>query len=176
MAGREHRRCPARRGARRRSPATVHRHPDGRCSWSSSIGSIFYALYISVWKWNIRSGPVEFLGLDNYADRARRPDLPDGRPELASTTRVVWVPLTMVLGLFLAVIVNQKLRGQTFFRAAFYFPAIASSAAITMLWIFIVAPDGLFNDVRARAGPQPAVRALRHRAEPELDRRPGHRA
>ena len=31
-----------------------------------NIGSIFYALYISVWQWNIRTGPVSFLGLDNY--------------------------------------------------------------------------------------------------------------
>jgi ABC-type sugar transport system permease subunit len=55
----------------------------------------------------------------------------------------------MAIGLFLAIIVNQKIRGQTFFRGAYYFPAIASSAAITVLWIFIVAPDGLFNSVRA---------------------------
>ena len=67
----------------------------------------------------------------------------------------------MALGLFLAVIVNQKLRGQTFFRAAFYFPAIASSAAITMLWIFIVAPDGLFNDVRDALGLNPLFELLR---------------
>ena len=74
---------------------------------------------------------------------------------------IIWVPLTMAVGLFLAVIVNQKIRGQTFFRAAFYFPAIASSAAITMLWIFLVAPDGLFNEVRARDRPQPALLAVR---------------
>ena len=37
----------------------------------------------------------------------------------------------MAIGLFLAIIVNQKIRGQTFFRGAYYFPAIASSAAIT---------------------------------------------
>ena len=61
----------------------------------------------------------------------------------------------MVIGLFLAVIVNQKIRGRTFFRAAFYFPAIASSAAITTLWIFLVAPDGLFNEVRGALGVNP---------------------
>ena len=64
----------------------------------------------------------------------------------------------MAVGLFLAVIVNQKIRGRTFFRAAFYFPAIASSAAITTLWIFLVAPDGLFNGIRAALGLEPAVR------------------
>ena len=68
---------------------------------------------------------------------------------------VVWVPLTMAVGLFLAVLVNQKLRGRTFFRAAFYFPAIASSAAITILWIFLAAPDGFFNGVRAALGLNP---------------------
>ena len=62
---------------------------------------------------------------------------------------VIWVPLTMAAGLFLALIVNQKLRGRTFFRAAFYFPAIASSAAITTLWILLASPDGLFNQIRA---------------------------
>jgi ABC-type sugar transport system permease subunit len=66
----------------------------------------------------------------------------------------------MVLGLFLAVIVNQKIRGQTFFRAAFYFPAIASSAAITTLWIFIVAPDGIFNQSRAALGLNPLFSLL----------------
>ena len=71
---------------------------------------------------------------------------------------VVWVPLTMAIGLFLAIIVNQKIRGQTFFRAAFYFPAIASSAAITILWIFIVSPDGLFNERPGGAAARPAVR------------------
>ena len=72
----------------------------------------------------------------------------------------VWVPLTMVIGLSLAVIVNQKIRGQTFFRAAYYFPAIASSAAITILWIFIVSPDGLFNTVRGAMGINPLFELL----------------
>jgi multiple sugar transport system permease protein len=119
-----------------------------------NIGSIFYALFISLWKWNVRSGPVEFLGLKNYENLF-------SDPIFATAIRntlyyaVVWVPLTMAIGLFLAVIVNQKIRGQTFFRAAYYFPSIASSAAITVLWIFIVSPDGLFNSVRGAIGINP---------------------
>ena len=73
---------------------------------------------------------------------------------------VIWVPLTMALGLALAVIVNQKIHGRTFFRAAFYFPAIASSAAIATLFIFIMAPDGLFNRVRAVVGLNPLFSLL----------------
>ena len=118
------------------------------------IGAIGYALYVSVWEWNIRTGPVYFVGLDNYADALADPVFQTAiRNSLYYA--LVWVPLTMVLGLSLALIVNQKLRGQTFFRAAYYFPAIASSAAITMIWLFIMAPDGLFNDVRAALGLDP---------------------
>ena len=112
------------------------------------IGSVFYAVWISLWRWNVRSGPEVFKGLGNYATALQDPIF-QRAVENTVYYAVVWVPLTMAIGLFLAIIVNQKIRGQTFFRGAYYFPAIASSAAITVLWIFIVSPDGLFNSVRA---------------------------
>jgi multiple sugar transport system permease protein len=119
-----------------------------------NIGSIFYSLYISVWQWNIRSGPETFLGTKNYLKVLGDPIFQQAVTNTLYYT-VVWVPLAMALGLFLAVLVNQKIRGQTFFRAAFYFPAIASSASITVLWIFLLAPDGLFNAARAALGINP---------------------
>src|SRR5450756_1373195 len=124
-----------------------------------NVGSIFYALYISVWKWNLRTGPVTFMGLDNYTKALNDPVFQTAIKN-SLYYAVVWVPLTMALGLFLAVIVNQKIRGQTFFRAAYYFPAIASSAAITTLWIFIMAPDGIFNQSRAALGMNPLFSLL----------------
>src|SRR5918993_4605948 len=115
------------------------------------IGAILYAGWISLWDWGLR-GPRDFIGLANYEDL-----LTDSLFHRAIGNSLyytaVWVPLTMALGLFLAVVVNQKIRGQTFFRAAFYFPAIASSAAITVLFIFIMNPDGLFNGFRQAIGP-----------------------
>ena len=124
-----------------------------------NIGTLLYALWISVWDWDIRTGPVEFLGLGNFQRM-----LGDATFQSAVRNSVyytlVWVPLTMAVGLFLAVVVNAKIRGQTFFRAAFYFPAIASSAAITILWLFLIAPDGLFNEVRGALGLNPIFQAL----------------
>ena len=119
-----------------------------------NIGSIFYALFISLWRWNVRSGPVEFKGLANYESLLTDPIF-HRAIQNSIYYAAIWVPLTMVIGLSLAIIVNQKLRGQTFFRAAYYFPSIASSAAIIILWIFIVAPDGLFNNVRGALGLNP---------------------
>ncbi|HET7026353.1 MAG TPA: sugar ABC transporter permease [Candidatus Limnocylindrales bacterium] len=118
------------------------------------IGAIVYEIYVSVWRWNIRTGPVAFVGIKNYQNAIADPVFIRSIQNSLYYT-VVWVPLTMAVGLFLAVVVNQKIRGKTFFRASFYFPAIASSAAITTLWIFLAAPDGLFNSIRAGLGLNP---------------------
>jgi multiple sugar transport system permease protein len=119
-----------------------------------NIGAILYELFISVFQWNIRSGAGPFIGIQNYQNVFKDPIFIRAIQN-SLYYAVVWVPLTMAVGLFLAVLVNQKLRGRTFFRAAFYFPAIASSAAITVLWIFLAAPDGLFNGIRGALGLNP---------------------
>jgi ABC-type sugar transport system permease subunit len=122
------------------------------------FGAMIYAAYISLWRWGLR-GARNFLGVGNYEDIFSDPIF-----WKAVTNTVyyvaVWVPLTMALGLFLAIIVNQKLRGQTFFRAAFYFPTLASSAAITVVWLFLLQPDGLFNGIRGAIGLNPLFEAL----------------
>jgi multiple sugar transport system permease protein len=121
--------------------------------------SILYAMFISVWRWNVRTGPVEFRGIDNYTRVLGDPIFQAAIGNTLYYT-LIWVPLTMAIGLFLAIIVNQKIRGRTFFRGAFYFPSIASSAAITTLWIFIVSPYGLFNEARGALGFNPLFAAL----------------
>lgn len=124
-----------------------------------NIGSTLYAFYISVWKWSVLKGPVEFLGTRNFERILGDPVFQIAIKNIIYYT-AIWVPLTMAVGLFLAVVVNQKIRGQTFFRSAFYFPAIASSAAITVLWIFLISPFGFFNEARAALGLNPLFQAL----------------
>ncbi|MBA2720743.1 MAG: sugar ABC transporter permease [Chloroflexi bacterium] len=122
-----------------------------------NIGAILYAVFISVFEWNIRSGAGKLIGAKNYQEALSDPIFHRAITNSIHYA-VIWVPLTMAVGLFLAVLVNQKLRGRTFFRAAFYFPAIASSAAITILWIFLAQPDGFFNQVREAIGLNPLFR------------------
>jgi multiple sugar transport system permease protein len=123
------------------------------------IGMLIYAGWVSIWDWDIRLGPQELIGLQNFQKLLTDPGFLNA---LKNTTyyAVVWVPLTMAAGLFLAVVVNQKIRGQAFFRSSFYFPAIASSAAITTLWLFLVAPGGLFNEIRGALGLNPVFTLL----------------
>jgi multiple sugar transport system permease protein len=122
------------------------------------FGAMVYAAYISLWRWGLR-GPREFLGLENYQEVFGDPIF---WKAVTNTLYYVaiWVPLTMALGLFLAVIVNEGLRGRTFFRAAFYFPTLASSAAITVIWIFLLQPEGLFNSAREVLGLNPLFAAI----------------
>jgi multiple sugar transport system permease protein len=105
---------------------------------------IGYAVYISFFDWGIR-GPREFVGFDNYAELlSDNVFITKAIPNTLAFTAIV-VPAQMALGLALAVIVNQKIRAQTFFRAAFFFPSIASSAAIVVLFTFLTQPDGILN-------------------------------
>jgi len=102
-----------------------------------------YAIYISTQDWGIL-GSKGGVGVENYARAFQDPIfLKAVRNSLLYAAIVV--PLQTALGLFLALLVNAKVRGAKFFRATFYFPSIASSAAITTLFIFLMAPDGLFN-------------------------------
>jgi len=56
------------------------------------------------------------------------------------------VPTQTILALLLALVVNQKfLRFKGFFRTAFYFPAITSSVAVSMIFLWLFNKDGIIN-------------------------------
>ena len=50
------------------------------------------------------------------------------------------VPLTMVVSLALAIVLNQKVKGRGFFRTVSFFPYVASLVAITTVWSMIFHP------------------------------------
>src|SRR3954463_15858900 len=114
------------------------------------IFPIGYAFYISRYDWQIFKGP--FVGWDNY--RTLYHDSVFWRHAVRNTLvyAVLVVPLQVALGLSLAVVVNQAIRFRTFFRAAFYFPSLAASAAIVSIATYILASDGLFNTVLGHLG------------------------
>ena len=114
------------------------------------IFPIGYAFYISRYDWEIFKGP--FVGWDNY--RALYHDSIFWHHAVRNTLvyAAFVVPLEIALGLSLAVIVNQALRFRTFFRAAFYFPSLASSAAIVAIATYILASDGLLNTILGHLG------------------------
>src|SRR5438093_6984307 len=114
------------------------------------IFPIGYAFYISRYNWSIFKGP--FVGWDNY--RALYHDSVFWRHAVRNTLvyAAFVVPLEITLRLALAVVVTQAIRFRTSFRAAFYFPSLASSAAIVAIATYILASDGLLNKVLGQLG------------------------
>jgi multiple sugar transport system permease protein len=108
------------------------------------------AVWISRYKWGIL-GPTDNVGWQNYTDLYH--DSLFRRSIRNTLEYTAWVvPAQMALGLLLAVVVNQRIRARTFFRGAFYFPALASSAAIAAIFIYLLSVDGLFNHVLGKLG------------------------
>jgi multiple sugar transport system permease protein len=111
---------------------------------------IVYAVYISFHEWGVL-GKIDTVGFDNYS-LLRDDDLFWRAIKNTIYYTVGVVPLQMALGLALAVIVNGALRGKTFFRAAYYFPSLASSAAITAIAIYLLNAGGLLNTALEAVG------------------------
>jgi len=106
---------------------------------------IGYAIYISRYDWGAL-GPIEKVGWQNYQDL-----LHEERFHIAIKNglkfTLAFTVFSMALGLFVAVVVNNAVRARGFFRSAYYFPSIASSAAIIAVALFLLSADGLFNKV-----------------------------
>jgi multiple sugar transport system permease protein len=109
------------------------------------IYPLLYSLYISRYDWGV-FGKIEPLGWGNYQELWHDEIFWRAIKTTLKYTAVV-VPLEMALALSLAVIVNAGIRGKSFFRSAFYFPSLASSAAITAIAIYILSADGLLNAI-----------------------------
>jgi multiple sugar transport system permease protein len=116
------------------------------------IFPIGYAFYISRYDWQIFKGP--FIGWDNYRELYHDDVFWSHAVRNTLVYTAIVVPLQMALGLALAVAVNQAIRFRTFFRAAFYFPSLASSAAIVSIATYILASDGLLNTFLGHLGYQ----------------------
>ena len=58
------------------------------------------------------------------------------------------VPLNMALGLAIALLLNQKIKGLGVYRTIYYLPAVVSGVAVSLLWIWIFNPNfGILNYV-----------------------------
>jgi multiple sugar transport system permease protein len=109
------------------------------------IYPLVYGIYISFFEWGIL-GKVKGVGTANYHTIFHDFVFRRSIRNIVEYTVVV-VPLEMALGLLLALIINAKIRGRAFFRSAFYFPSLVSSAAITTIAIYILNANGLLNAI-----------------------------
>lgn len=97
--------------------------------------------------------PAQFVGMENFialfTDDTFWASL---RNTIIFT--IVIVPLQSGLALVLAVLVNTRTRGTTFFRTVFFLPVVTSIVVVSMLWLFMYQKDGLINVLLSKIGIQ----------------------
>jgi multiple sugar transport system permease protein len=115
------------------------------------IFPVLFCFFLTFHKWNIIA-PMRFIGTENYArlfhDRLFWKAIGNTLKFLS-----LHIPLQLVISLFLAQLLNQKIRAASFFRASFFMPVIVSGVVITILWQQLYGYDnGMINRMLAGIG------------------------
>jgi multiple sugar transport system permease protein len=109
-----------------------------------SAGPVLATLAISLTKWDLLQAP-QLVGFDNFIQLASDDRFLKALRNTAFYT-VVSVPLGMLISLFLALALNQTIRGIAWIRTAYFLPVVTSTIAIALVWQWIYSPDsGLLN-------------------------------
>jgi multiple sugar transport system permease protein len=94
--------------------------------------------------WNLIS-PAKFIGLDNVTQLGKDKLLWQAL-KVTSVYTLASVPLGLVISFFLALLINQRVRGIALFRTIFYLPSIMPVVAAAVLWSWIFNSEfGLLN-------------------------------
>ncbi|MFN3662252.1 carbohydrate ABC transporter permease [Yoonia sp.] len=112
------------------------------------------SLYLSFTDYTLINSPI-WIGLENFRDLMSDRTF---KRSLNVTLLYVFltVPLKLAFALFIAVILNYRLRAIGFFRTAYYVPSIlGGSIAIAVLWRYIFADAGLVNLILTSIGLDP---------------------
>jgi multiple sugar transport system permease protein len=88
------------------------------------FGALIYSLYISFTRWDMLT-PARWVGLGNYLYIFRDPYFVQCMYNTLYFV-VLIVPLGIVIALAMAMLLNQKVKGLSFFRAVYYTPSITS--------------------------------------------------
>lgn len=115
------------------------------------IWPVFQTLYFSFTTWGA-FGIYEWSGLNNY--------------EKMMTDHLFWmslrntlfytcmtIPIAVALSIIAAVLLNQKIRGVTFYRTLYFLPVVTMPAAVAMVWKWLYSADyGLINYLLSTIG------------------------
>ena len=118
-----------------------------------TLGPLLVSLIMSFTQWEVIS-PPKWIGGRNYLSMYRDPLF---RQSLKVTTiyTVLDVPLRMAASLLVALALNQKILGARWYRTFYYMPSVIPAVAVSMLFLWILAPKGLLNALLGMVGIPP---------------------
>jgi multiple sugar transport system permease protein len=110
-----------------------------------SAGPILATVAISLTEWDLLTAP-KLVGLDNFVELASDDRFLKALRNTAFYTATS-VPLGMLISLFIALALNQTIRGIAWIRTAYFLPVVTSTIAVALVWQWIYAADsGLLNE------------------------------
>jgi len=96
--------------------------------------------------------PFEWIGLANYANLLKD-DLYWKSLSNTMYMVIIGVPMSLFASFCCAVLLNLKIRGQSFYRMVYFLPSIVPTVASTILWLWILNPQvGILNTLLAKIG------------------------
>lgn len=102
-------------------------------------GPVIVSFFMSFVKWDIFTIP-EWIGIDNYT-HLLQDELFWKSLRITLIYTAVNVPLSLIIGIALAMLLNQRIPGVSFLRTIYYLPAVVSGVAVGLLWVWIYHPD-----------------------------------
>lgn len=117
-----------------------------------TIYPIVHSFYLGFFDMSLLASTRRFVGMNNYVNLLRNPTFQKAVVNTLRYTAGV-VPIGIACSLVIAVLLNNRLRLESFFRAAFFAPVITSMVAVAMVWSWMLEPNyGLINDLLFKIG------------------------
>lgn len=125
------------------------------------LASSVQSLWISLHEWD-GFGPMVWIGLDNYRELIDDPQF-----YVSLKNNVIWLVMFMLappLGLAIALLVNQKIKGMRFVKSLFFIPLVLASVAVGVVFTWVYTPEfGLLALIfRAFGAVAPALLSNEH--------------
>ena len=110
------------------------------------------SLIYSFTDYDLFKGVQNVVGFQNYIDAFTKPKNIKAL-QVTFTYAFMTVPLKLIFALFIAYILNFRIKGVGLFRTAYYVPSIlGGSVAIAVLWKALFKNDGVVNTILAMLG------------------------
>lgn len=115
------------------------------------LAPMIMSLVYSFTEWNMRSD-AKWVGFSNYINLLSNKDnlFPHFWPSLGVTLEymLLSIPASVILAVVVAAMLNSKIRGERFFKTAFYVPSVTVGVAIAAMWTFMLDPMyGMINQI-----------------------------
>ena len=127
-----------------------------------TLGPMLTSVYFSFTDYPVIS-PPKWIGLGNYRFMLQEDNSVAQALKVTTIYAVVAIPLNLGLGFFLAILLNQPIKGIAIWRTVYYLPAVVSGVAVALLWQWIFNTDfGLANWLLSLVG----IKGLRWLLDP----------